>query len=98
MLKAAKSDRASKRRFGARCLVRTGRMARRVEQSVWSMLVSLLWPAVSALIAAIAGMVGWAAVTPTATLEHNLLFPLLLVLFVLVVSTILLGADAEPGR
>lgn len=95
MLNAA---RASKRRSGAQCLVLIGRIARRVERSVWSMLVSLLWPAVFALMAAIAGMVGRAAVTPMAALEPKLLLSLLLVLFALVVATVLLGADAEPRQ
>ncbi len=78
----------------ARRLLRAAGWARRAERSVWALLVSLLWPAVFALIAAIAGMVVWAAISP-ATLQASLLSSLVLVLFVLVMVTVLLGADAD---
>ncbi len=90
-----RAARFSVRRAGARRLVRIGRWAARVERSVWALLVSLLWPAVFALIAVIGGMVAWAALTSAASLPFNLLYSLLLALFVLVMATILLNADAD---
>lgn len=79
-------------------LVSIRQLARRVERAVWSVLVALLWPAVFTLMAAIAGLLAGSAVTPTATLEANLLFSLLLALFVLVMGTALVDSDDEPGR
>ena len=95
MLKAAM---ASARHSGRRRMVSIKRLAKRVERSVWSLLMASLCPAVVTLMAAIAGVVACAVLTPAATLEPHLLFSLLLVLFVLVMATVLLGTDAESGR
>lgn len=88
----------SARRPGAHCLATMLRLAKRAELSVWSVFVSVLWPAVFALIATIASMVAWAALTPDAAFASNLLVSLLQVLFVLVMATVLLTADADSRR
>ena len=86
------------RRTATRRLVMFGHVAMRAERAVWSVLVSMLWPAVITSMAAIVGVVAWAVLTPSAVLESNLLFSLWLVLFVFVTATVLVGADSESGR
>jgi len=98
MLRAPKSARVCVPDSRPSRVVLMARWARRIEQSVWSLLVSLLWPAVFMLIAAIAGIVGWALLAPAAGFQSSLVLSLLLVLFALVMVTVLLGADAESRR
>ncbi len=98
MLNATHLAKASTVRLVARRVAVIAGWARRAERSLWSALVAVLWPAAFALAAAISGMLAWAGLSPTASLDANLLYSLLMVLFVLVMATVLLGADAELQR
>ena len=64
-----------------------------LEQTAFALFVVMVWPLIFVVLAMIAGMFGWTGFAASVNSVAVQLFTLLLVLFVLVVSMALAGAD-----